>query len=81
MHNGMQAENHWHALPAHLSIIPIQPTLLEILSPVVLQRLAIIQRALPAVISLLVWRLHTLAVYAERCCASKLLPCISEDGL
>lgn len=74
-----EAKVELHCLLHHLSF-SIQTTLLEILAPVVLQRLAVIQRALPAIIPLLVGCLHALAVYAESCCAPKLFPCVGSDS-
>ena len=61
----------------YLSIIAVQTALLQVPAPVVLKRLPIIECALPAVVALLVRRLHALAVYAECCCTAKLLACTS----
>lgn len=74
-----EAKLELHSLLEHLSF-SIQTTLLEILAPVVLQRLTVIQRALPAIIPLLVGCLHAFAVYAESCRAPKLFPCVGRDG-
>jgi len=54
------------------NIITIQAALLKVLAPVCLQGLALIQSAFPAVITLLVWSLHALAMYTESCGTTKL---------
>lgn len=73
--NGFAAEG-LHTVFAYLSnVITIQAALLEVLASVGFQGLAFIQGALPAIIPLLVGRLHALAVYTEGCGAPKLLAC------
>ena len=54
------------------NIITIQAALLKVLAPECFQGLALVQSALPAVITLLIWSLHALAMYTESCGTPKL---------
>ena len=59
----------------YLRGLSIKPTVLQVLAPVVFQRPAFIQCALPTIIPLFLGSLHALAMYAERCGAVELFAC------